>query len=83
VNIYQEALKKWGVEAQIRQATEEAAELIVVLNHNWRGRADADLVAAEIADVQIMMEQMAEVFGTEKVVLARREKLERLRERLK
>ena len=40
-------------------------------------------VCTEIADVQIMMEQLAIIYGKEDVASERKYKLERLKERLK
>ncbi|MFM6055708.1 MAG: hypothetical protein ACKPA7_29540, partial [Sphaerospermopsis kisseleviana] len=58
-----EAVKKWGNEPQLSQATEELAELIVVINHYRRGRADATEVAEEVADFLLMLEQIKIIAG--------------------
>lgn len=81
-DVFEDAIDKWGVESQIVMAQEECAELITELARDYRGRSDDDALAEEIADVQIMMEQLELVVGRERVREAREGKLERLRERL-
>ena len=84
--LYEAAVEKFGEIAQIDQATEEMAELIVVLNKykryvNFRqGNKEEILahIAEERADVEIMLNQLHVIFGdnTEKEL----EKLEHLSE---
>ena len=72
------AIKKYGKESQKRMAVEEAAELVNALMKEARGRVtDADIIT-EIANVQIMMEQLSIIYGYEKVAREREYKLERL-----
>lgn len=72
------AINKFGLESQKRMAVEEAAELINALMKESRGRVnDADIIT-EIADVQIMMEQLAIIYGYDKVAQERERKLDRL-----
>lgn len=72
------AVKKYSIESQKRMAVEEAAELVNALMKEARGRVtDADIIT-EIADVQIMMEQLSIIYGYEKVARERKRKLERL-----
>lgn len=52
------AVQKWGNAPQLSQATEELAELIVAINHYRRGRADAREVAEEVADCQLVMQEV-------------------------
>lgn len=75
-----QAIEAWGVENQINLAQEECAELIVALSHNWRGR-EANVVE-EIADVQILLDQLKCIFGVGAVEIAIDKKMERLKERL-
>lgn len=76
------AVIKFGPESQKRMAVEEAAELINALMKESRGRVtDADIIT-EIADVQIMMGQMAIIYGYDKVAQERERKLERLAARI-
>jgi len=76
------ALTFYGHQIQIDMMTEECGELITVLNHWRRARATKEDVAAEIADVEIVLTQMKMIFGVELVKKKRLEKLERLKERI-
>jgi NTP pyrophosphatase (non-canonical NTP hydrolase) len=83
--IYQRALNLWGEQAQIGMAIEELGELIVQLAKFGRRYNGSTLgeVVEEIADVEIMMEQMRLLYGDDLVEMAKRKKLARLEERLK
>ena len=81
-DILKHALETWGEEAQIVMAIEESAELTHALTGLYRGRAADGDVIEEIADVQIMLDQLALLFGEGAVEDAVREKLYRLEERL-
>ena len=59
----EQAVMAWGIDAQIDMAIEECAELIVALNHYRRGRIREEAVLSEVADVSILVEQMASLFG--------------------
>ena len=61
--IYREAIDTWGPDMQIDMCVEEMAELIQALNKYKRGKGDLNNIAEEIADVSIMLEQMAMVFN--------------------
>ena len=54
--IYKAAIQTFGAEAQERVAIEECAELITAINHKHRGREHN--IPEEIADVEIMLEQL-------------------------
>jgi len=62
--IYRRAVKHWGTNLQIRMACEEMAELSVVLLKTIRSGdlSLLDNVYEEIADVEIMLGQMREVY---------------------
>ena len=81
------ALEAFGAEAQITMVFEEMAELQDVLCKFLRGRVDASTrthIAEEIADVEIMLQQMVMLFDCAgQVETFRRYKLERLAERIK
>lgn len=82
--IYEEALELWGIDAQIKIAIEECAELIqklVKYGRTVNGATNAE-VAAEIADVEIMMKQMRLIFNSALVNEFIDVKLDRLRKRL-
>ncbi len=76
------AVEKFGPESQINMALEECAELIEALCKFRRERVGTLDVITEIADVQIMCEQLAYMFGEQTVEDERKRKIERLRKRL-
>lgn len=81
--IYKKALKKWG-EMQIIMVFEEMAELQKELSKNLRGKDNIDSITEEIADVEIMLEQMKLLFEIEDdVKMWKYRKLKRLEERLR
>lgn len=81
--LYRQALEKWGT-AQIIIAFEEMAELQKELSKYLRGRENTTEIAEEIADVEIMLEQMKVLFGIEDIVKDyKNQKLRRLEERLR
>ena len=76
-NIYQDAIDKWGENAQYDQLIEEMAELTVALSKVKRLNYDNMLdtkeskvmenLFEEIADVKMMIEEMEYMFGKEKI----------------
>lgn len=76
------AVEKFGPESQINMALEECAELIDALCKFRRERVGTLDVITEIADVQIMCEQLAYMFGEQTVEDERKRKIERLQKRL-
>ena len=85
--LYKRAIKQWGCEPQLRMAQEEAAELIVAVNHLLRGRGSRDgalnALAEEVADMEIMLGQLRRIADLgSRVDFLRSEKLRRLNERL-
>ena len=77
------ALRAWGAEMQSVVAAEELSELQKELCKSVRGEDNADAIAEEIADVQIMLEQMMLLHDCrDDVDEWRRRKLERLEQRL-
>lgn len=83
-NIYRGALDAFGADLQTLVAIEEMAELQKELCKNRRGRENRAAIAEEIADVQIMLEQMMMLYDCANAVDEfRTEKLLRLEERLK
>ena len=80
------ALYHYGGQAQITMVFEEMAELQDVLCKFLRGRVDGDTyanIAEELADVGIMLDQMAIEFEVEDAVSEQRaSKVQRLRERI-
>ena len=85
-SIFCAALSCYGAQAQIMMVFEEIAELQDVLCKFLRGRVDGDTlanIAEEIADVGIMLDQMAIEFEVEDAVAGQRAyKIDRLRNRI-
>jgi NTP pyrophosphatase (non-canonical NTP hydrolase) len=82
--LYDEAIRKWRVEAQREMAYEEVGELITAIARHRRGRTDRKGVITELADVTIMCEQLAYMLGYEDYEKEIDEKLKRLKnEKLK
>lgn len=81
-SVYRAAFERWGVEAQLRMAVEECAELTAEICHYFRGRCTRRALAEEVADVEIMMEQLRALVGDDLVSEIKRQKLKRLEERL-
>lgn len=88
IALYKKALKEWGEESQVMMCIEENSELIQALCKLWRvgnGKGyqkQKMLVQYEIADVEIMIEQMKIIFGASDCERCKDEKLERLKKRL-
>lgn len=62
-----QAVDRFGVQSQVMMLFEEMSELQNALCKLNRGRDTVDHVCEEIADVMIMCQQMAEIFGREAV----------------
>lgn len=87
-DIYRRALRHYGDRNQILKAAEEASELSAAIMR-YMGASDIGLrsspllaLVEELADVEIMCQQMRLVFGDQPVDAAKRQKLERLERRL-
>ena len=81
--LYKKTLKKWGKEAQITLLIEELNELAVECCHLLRGRINFVSMTSEIADVEIMIDQIKHIYQMhEGVKLTKRDKLLRLERRL-
>lgn len=82
VVIARAAVDRWGPRSQEAQLVEEIGELLAALSHYRRGRVGADAVREELADVQIVLRQIIEVYGADEVRRHADAKLRRLAERL-
>ena len=86
--LYKDAKKQWGIDAQCMMAIEEASELIKELcklnRHKNQKQYDKGriLLQYEIADMDIMVEQLKIIFGESDIEHYKNEKLNRLKERL-
>lgn len=75
------AIHSFGEEVQERQAIEECSELIQAICHKHRGREHN--IAEEIADVEIMLDQLKIINNCDsKVKEIRKFKIERLYQRV-
>jgi len=86
-HIYKTALAKWGRQAQVNRFFEKSSKLTTVLAKSSRpkeqGTDKAD-IAEGIAEMEIMLELMIMLFDCKGSVGShKREKLLRLRERIK
>jgi hypothetical protein len=76
------AVETWGKELQMDKAEEEAAELLAASKHYRRGAIGEDALIDEVADIQIMAEQLSIIFGRGRVEERVNQKMDRLRERI-
>jgi hypothetical protein len=91
LSIYEKAIEKWGSPLQINMMIEEMAELTVALSKYLRYLdqgycLDEGIylpIIDELADVQLMINQMKLIFGEDAVSKRMVYKINRLRERLK
>jgi NTP pyrophosphatase (non-canonical NTP hydrolase) len=79
---YNKVIAKFGIDKQTWQAIEEMGELMTAINQLKRGRISYTDVCTEIADVQIMMEQLSIIYGKKIVESEKIKKIERLKNRL-
>lgn len=76
------ALKKYGRTCQEDIALEEMAELTQALYHYRRKKCEVEDVVSEIADVFLVLESLAIIYGYEEVEKVIEEKAARLRNRI-
>ncbi len=82
-DIYTAAVKAKGKEHQLIVCMEEMAELTKELTKNIRGSKNTTNISEEMADVEIMLEQLRVIFGNRSEVdTIKAEKLIRLADRL-
>lgn len=82
-DVYSEAVRIYGKHSQLIMSMEEMAELSKELSKNIRGEHNADALAEEMADVEIMLEQLKIIFGNRAAVdIKKSMKLQRLADRL-
>jgi len=80
--LFEWVLTKWGIINQVFMVMEECGELLNVLAKAKRGRASKEEIITELADVSIMVEQMAFFYGEKDFLIEKERKLQRLKERL-
>lgn len=80
---YTVAVNTYGKPSQLIMAMEEMSELTKELSKNMRGAMNVHAISEEIADVEIMLEQLKIIFANRaEVDRQKSEKLKRLSERL-
>ena len=62
---YTDALECWGAEFQRSMFHEEIGEVLTAMSHEKRGRCGKEAVLEELADLQIMLNQMVVLYGTD------------------
>lgn len=78
-----EAIDRYGTEAQLMMVLEEMSELQKEICKFFRGKRDPDAIADEVADVEIMLEQVKIIFDLHGEVNEHIDrKIERLKHRL-
>lgn len=82
LQLYNNALNQYGIKAQEWVLIEECGELLNALAKLKRGRSTKEDIITELADVHIMVEQMAHFYGWEEFLAEKEYKLTRLKERL-
>lgn len=81
--VYTKVLAKNGAGAQVTKCIEEMGELIKELCKSMAGAANALHIAEEIADVQITIEQMIQLYRIEEMVInCRNLKMDALEKRI-
>lgn len=84
--LFQNLIDTYGQDAQLNMAVEELGELIVSIQHyrrldEWGKVGSLDQIAEEVADVELMCEQLRYMFNFESLALYRikERKLERVK----
>lgn len=76
------ALNTFGSAEQMSMAIGECGEFLLLEGRKVQNRVTPEMYMTEIADVIIMMEQMARMFGYDEVMKIRNEKLKRLKNKI-
>lgn len=82
LSLYNRVLSSYGIDAQKWMLVEECGELLNAIAKLKRKRSKKEEIITELADVQIMVEQMAFLFGWDEFKAEKKRKLERLKSRL-
>lgn len=82
MEIQQTALNTYGIIKQQWMLIEECGELLNAIAKEKRDRAGKDEIITELADVSIIVEQLAFFYGEEDFKKEKERKLLRLKERL-
>lgn len=66
--LYENAIKKWGVSLQLIMIIEEMSELTKEIVKVLRGKTDSEKLSEEMADVEIMLEQIRVMFDNSRTI---------------
>jgi NTP pyrophosphatase (non-canonical NTP hydrolase) len=81
--LYKDCLSFWGFEKQAKMVQEECLELALEVSRVERGREEAiEHMVEEVADVYLMINQMIEYFGEERVMAYVDLKSDKVKEKL-
>ena len=80
--IYETAIVKWGEHAQKMMAVGECGEFLSEIGREVQGRSSPEKMIDEIADVMIMMNQMAMLYGENEVKERIKVKIDRVKTKL-
>lgn len=80
--ILRKAIDTWGVKDQMDMAVGECGEFLTLVGRKAQNRDTVEDWISEISDVIIMMEQMATIFGYDKVYQQIQLKMTRLEDRI-
>jgi NTP pyrophosphatase (non-canonical NTP hydrolase) len=78
--LYEKVLDKWGKESQLLQTAEECNELSKAIIKFVNGRGNTNRIEEEVADVEIMIEQMRTMVNVARVNGHKDFKLKKLEE---
>ena len=81
-DVYDDALEEWGLDLQVDKSIEELSELTRELSRWHLGYSNEEDIREEIADVEIMCEQLRREFDDGRIDHHKERKLDRLRKRL-
>lgn len=81
-SILQLALNTYGIVAQQWMLVEECGELLNAISKSKRFRAGKEDIITELADCEIIIEQLAFFYGIDDFKKEKERKLQRLKERL-
>lgn len=80
--LFTAAISKWGIINQVFMLMEECGELLSVVAQANRNRVSRSDIITELADVSIMVEQLAVFYGYPDYINEKERKLQRLKERI-
>jgi len=81
--LFKACMKFWGLERQLRMTQEECAELIVAISHALRRRkGSVEHLIEELADAQLMIDQIIYEIGKHKIDEIRYKKANHIKNKL-